>query len=237
MKRFLAILSLVALTGCSTPAWLPWSAQHKANAAEKAEAKRDSAKDKLVDAAQKTAHEAQMALAAAPASRPVEVAKEATDATVTALDQAAGPLTVEEANAVRKQVTDLLSENAALRKQGEALRAESRADLVTLSEKLATTQAKLDSVNEALPAALRREAELADRYRFLRNLAVAVGLLALVGYAAAFYVRFAYGGIPSAIGAGLSALRAKHPEAGDLATSVFDSYLNRHEQAKIRAKS
>jgi hypothetical protein len=46
--------------------------------------------------------------------------------------------------------------------------------------------------------------------------------------------RLAYGGIPQAIGKGLTVLRAKNPEAGDLVTSIFDSLSDRAEQRRIQ---
>lgn len=210
-----------------------WGSTTEAARAEKATERRDDAREKTIKAAQKTAHETALALEQAPASRPVEVASEANDQTVALLDQAAGPLTAAELEKLRVQVEKLISENAAARAEGERLRRESRQDIAALSAKLAEAQAKLDAANKALPEAQRREAETANKYRALQWAFWGVAILASLLAAASFYLRYAYGGIPQAIGRGLSTLRATDPQAGKLATQILDGLLNRDEQARI----
>lgn len=243
MKRAAAILTIFLLTSCTTANhgaghvtfWNPmtWFSGHAGRAAASAETKANVARDAAVAAAQKTAHETAEALAVAPESRPVSVARESAKVTVTLLDQAQGPLTVDEVSRIRKQVTALLSENEALRKQGEELRENSRSQLMRISQQLDDAEKAKAKATGDLQAAFVRENELANTLRNQRFVIIAVGILAALGYAAMLYVRFAYGGIPEAIGRGLSELRAKNQPAGDLATQIFDAYLSRKEQSKI----
>jgi hypothetical protein len=48
------------------------------------------------------------------------------------------------------------------------------------------------------------------------------------------YAQLALGGIPGAAGKVLRDLRASNPSVADVVTPLFDSYLNRHEQDRIR---
>ena len=187
----------------------------------------------MLKAAQVTAHETQHALAEAPGSRAVEVATEANSQTVTLLDQAVGPLSVEETQRLLARVNLLLSENAELRKKGEAARAEHRESVAKSSSQLAELQAKLSTANAKLAQGFERENALANELRNQRLILWAVGAAAVIGYVGILYLRFAYGGIPQALGKGLSTLRAKNPDAGELATTIFDGLLNRHEQSRI----
>ncbi len=82
--------------------------------------------------------------------------------------------------------------------------------------------------------AFDRENRLANEYRNLQFMfwgSCAVAVLMGIGW---LYVRFALGGIPSAVGKGLSVLRTKNPTVADEVTAVLDGFLNRHEQDAIR---
>jgi hypothetical protein len=238
----LAALTLF-LGGCASPtgsagkvtAWNPltWFSGSEGRGAGRADERQAKARDAVIEAAQKTAHETAEALASAPASRPVEVARESAGVTVTLLDQAAGPLTAEESARIREQVRKLLSDNDALRREGEQLREDHREAVGVLSGKLQQAEAGRAAATKDLQAAFARENELANTLRNQRFILWGVVILAAIGYLGVLYLRFAYGGVPSAIGRGLAELRTKNPDAGNLATSIFDSYLNRAEQRRI----
>jgi len=74
----------------------------------KKEAEAERAAIKL---AQKSTHETQIALAAAPPSRPVVVASGSAATASALLDQAVGPLPTAELSNLRETVTGLLSED------------------------------------------------------------------------------------------------------------------------------
>lgn len=234
-----AILMLGILSGCASSTGAKWYApatwfSHKpADTVDKAEASQDKARTAAVKAAQRATHETAEALAAAPASRPVEVATESNASAVALLDQAAGPLTAADLAAIRKQVAGLLSENASLRADAEKARATARAADAKLSERLAAADAAVLAAGAKLREAFERENALANELRSQRALAWILGGVAVLGAAAYVYVRFAIGGMPRAIAKGIAALRAKGalPPVGE--DNVFDSYLNRHEQAAI----
>jgi hypothetical protein len=220
-------------TGSKWYAPTTWFSGSELRKVERVEAKRDSAREEAIKAAQETAYATQEALTSAPVSRPVEVAQEANGQTVALLDQVAGPLTVAEREALRKQVSLLLSENADLRKSGEALRDANREAIADISIRLANAQAELRTAQTNLKAGFARENALANQLRVQRFLLWAVGIVAVLGYAGILYFRIAYGGIPAALGRGLSEIRAKQPELAPVITQAFDTYLNRDEQARI----
>lgn len=193
----------------------------------------DKAESILLKEAQKTAHETQLALASAPASRPVEVARESNDATVGALDQLAGPLTVEEAHKLRAAVAGLLSEVATTRAAAEAERKLRREELADASNTIASLRDDLKAAQAKLSEAFERENALANQYRNVRFALFGTAVLAVLGFIGITYLKLTYGGIPQAIGRGLSELRLRNPQAGELATSIFDTYLNRREQKRI----
>lgn len=239
MTRAAPLLCLL-LTGCAGSGGARWYApatwfsHAPAAAADKAEKKEDTARTAVVKAAQKSSHETALALASAPSSRPVAVAADTNASTVALLDQAAGPLTAEEVAKLRATVAGLLSENAAVRAQAEATRAREQESIADVSAKLARAEQASSTAAEKLRAAFERENALANDLRAQRALLWIAGGVAVLLAAGWLYAQLALGGIPKAVGAGLTALRAKHPDAAALATEVFDSYLNRGEQAAIR---
>lgn len=237
----LLLAGCVARTGSagSVTLWNPatWFSGSAGRDAGRADAKQEQAERAVIKAAQKTAHETAEALASAPQSRPVEVARESAGVTVGLLDQAAGPLTAEEGARIREQVRKLLSETEELRREGERLRADNRETVGALSARLAKAEAGKDEATRELQAAFARENELANTLRNQRFVLWAVAVLAVVGYAGLWYLRIVYGGMPNAIGRGLAELRAKNPSAAEIATTIFDSHLNRHEQQRISRHS
>lgn len=100
-----------------------------------------------------------------------------------------------------------------------AIVAEKTASVVTFAQKLADEKQQSGSIS-SLVGNLWRTVEI-------------MGVLAAIGYGAFLWVRYKYGGIPQALGKGLAELRSKNPEAAALATSIFDTNLNRHEQDAI----
>lgn len=238
-RTIIAIGLAAILAGCASSSGVRWYAPatwfsaREAKAADNADAKQDAAREAAVKAAQRLTHEAAEALAAAPASRPVEVATEANAGAVALLDQAAGPLTAADLAAVRKQVAGLLSDNAALRAEAEAARAKNRESLAALSERLARADAAVAAAQRDLRSAFDRENALANELRAQRALAWIVGSVAVLCAAGWIYLRFAVGGLPRAAGLLMRDLRQAHPDTAKIVAPLFDSYLNRHEQAAI----
>lgn len=237
--RTLVLCSLLLLTGCASGSgakwWVPasWFSAAPANAADKAVSRQDAARDAAVKAAQRASHEAGEALASAPPSRPVDVANEATDQAIALLDQAAGPLTAADIAEIRTQIAGLLSDNAKLRGDAERARTAARKEGAAISDKLAAADAAVAKTQHDLRDAFDRENALANELRSQVAIKWIVAVLAVLAGAAYLYVRFALGGLPLAAGNFLRDLRAKHPEVAELATPIFDSYLNRREQAAI----
>lgn len=239
MKTVALIALSLVLTGCASTSgarWYnpgTWFSGSEGRAVVRTEAKVEAASNEVLKAAQKTAHETQLALVAAPESRPVEVARESNDATVSALDQIAGPLTVAEVTALRAQVAGLLSEVATQRAEAERARQERRDTLAEASTAIDELRAKLAAQQQELKAGFERENAVANSYRNVKFALYGTAALCLIAFIGLTYLRLAYGGIPQAIGRGLFELRAKNPEAGAIATQLFDSYLNRAEQRRI----
>jgi hypothetical protein len=200
--------------------------------------KLDTAKDGAVEAAQRSAHETQEALAVAAVSRAVEVATASNDNTVALLDQVAGPMTAKEAAAIKEKVRLLTSELAAERAKGEALRATDQAKddkISALIDKLVEAKAVNDS---QLAAAFVRENSLANELRNERWWSwfwrITIGLVAIVGFAGFIYVRLTLGGLPTALSKTLSGLRAADPQSASAFTSLLDVNTTPAEQTLIR---
>lgn len=236
---FFALICTLTFVGCTSTGGARWYAPatwfsgREKKAVERTEEKVNTAREALLRAAQKTAHETQAAITFALPSRPVEVATEAAQQTTAALDQALGSLPTDELAALRARVAGLVSENEALRTEAEQARARERDTLGTLSQQLATTRADFAQAQRDLAAGFARENSLANEARaahMLKWIGTAVAVLCGLAW---LYLRFALGGIPSALGAGLRELRAAHPSIAAVATPILDSYLNRHEQRRI----
>lgn len=239
MKHALPLLCLL-LAGCASSGsgvrWYApatWFSGSEGRAVEKAEKRQESAENAAGKALQRSVHETDLALRSAPASRAVEVATESSAQAVTLADQLYGPLTAAEASALRAQIAGLLSENAQIRADAEKARQKGRDEALEASQRLAEAQSETADVKEKLEAAFRRENALANDLRAQRWLAWIAGVIALLCAAGWVYVKFALGGLPGAIAKGLSALRAKGAIPPAHEDNVFDSYLNRHEQALI----
>ena len=238
MKHIPLLALSLLLTGCagSGAKWYApatWWSHAPADKVDKALSKEESARHAVVKAAQRSAHSTAIALASAPDSRPVEVATSSNNEAVALLDQAAGPLEAKEVAALRTTIGGLLSENAEIRAKAEAQRARDAKGIAEVSAALAKAEAASQEAAAKLRIAFERENQLANELRSQRALFwIACGIALLLALAW-LYVRFALGGIPNAIGRGLADLRARNPQAGQLATEIFDQLLNRHEQARI----
>ena len=234
------ILLLLLLTGCATGSGVAWYSpaswfSHKpADKVDTATTKEEAARHEVVKAAQRSIHQTQSALAEAPSSRPVAVAKEFNATSVALIDQAEGPLTTGEVSRLQGTVTGLLSEDPKVRAEAEKQRGREQENIAELSVKLEKAEKASDTAGKKLREAFDRENALANELRNQRALMwIASGVAVLLGIGW-LYVRFALGGIPSAVGKGLSVLRAKNPTVADEVTTVLDGFLNRNEQEKIR---
>lgn len=240
MNRATAFIAVLVLSGCANgngARWYApasWFSHAPADAVDATAKKEDAARNAVIKAAQKSSHETSFALAAAPASRPVAVATDLNASTVALLDQAAGPLDAETVARLRSLVAGLVSDNAALRESAQAQQAKEQRTISDVSAALAKAETKSDAAEAKLRAAFDKENALANELRSQRALLWIAGGVAFLLACGWVYVRYALGGIPSAIGQGLAVLRRDHPEAGKVATDVFNSFLNRHEQTAIR---
>lgn len=238
--RAVGILLILLLAGCASGSgvklWNPstWFSHAPADKVDSTNAKEEAARHEAVKAAQRSAHQTGLALASAPPSRPVAVATDFNATTTALLDQAEGALEAGELARIKKTITGLLSENAAIREEAERQSRSDQQNIASISSKLSKAEAASDAAGKKLREAYDRENRLANEYRNLRFMfwgSCGMAVLLGVGW---LYVRFALGGIPSAVGKGLSVLRAKNPTVADEVTAVLDGFLNRHEQDAIR---
>lgn len=236
LRSALAILAALCLTGCASPSGIrfynpaTWFSGSEGRSVARTEAKVETASTALVKEAQKTAHETQLALVAAPASRPVDVARESNDATVAALDQIAGPLTVAEAASLRAQVAGLLSEIATERTIAEKERQARREIIADASTTIDELRAQLAEKQKALADGFARENAVANEARNTKFLIYgAIGLWFFVAFVLPILSRafpavaaIATAGqsivAPFAVAAGSTAKRL----AGDLVGGIHD---------------
>jgi hypothetical protein len=221
-------------TGAKWYAPATWFSHRPADTVDAANAKEDRARIAVIKSAQRATHETALALASAPPSRPVEVATSTNADAVVLLDQAAGPLTAAEAAQLRATVAGLLSDNSKLREAAEATRLKEQRSVAEVSAALATAESKSEAAEARLRAAFDRENALANELRGQRALVWIAGGVAVLLAAGWLYAQIALGGIPAAAGRALGQLRATNPAAAEAITPLLDTYLNRHEQARIR---
>ena len=230
------MLAVLMLGGCASPTGANWYApatwfSHRpADVVDSAHKKQTDAEDKALRAAQVATHETAEALAVAPDSRPVAVAKRSNATALRLLDQVNGALDVQTAAATSRLVADLLSENAQIRDAAERARAKDEAKVADLSKDLGAAQAAVAKAEGKLREAFERENALANELRSQRALFwIACGLVALVS-AGWLYLKLTIGGVPAAAGLFMRDLRQKHPEVAKNAEVLFDQYLSRAEQ-------
>lgn len=171
----LIVSAVVALSGCSTPragrTWYSpatWFSGTEAVVVARTETKLGAANAVLLGSAQRTAHETQIALAVAPTSRPVAIARESNDTTVASLDQLAGPLTVAQVALLRAQVSGLLSEVQAERARAEGERQSRRSETMEASTTISELKADLTAAQAKLKVGFERENAVANSYRNLK---------------------------------------------------------------------
>lgn len=231
--------ALLCLTGCATGPGVKWFAPstwwsaRPANAVDQANARETEAERAAVKLAQKKSHETQIALAAAPASRPVALATDANDTAVSLLDQAS-PFPATELAGIRRTYAGLLSDDPKARATAERARADSSDAVAEVSVRLEKTRAATEAAEKSLRAAFDRENALANELRSARALHWILGGVALLAAAAWVYVRFFLGGIPGALGSVMAKLEAKNPSAAEEFRILLDAATNRHEQTTIR---
>ena len=238
--RTSAIILFFLLTGCSTNNGVRWYApatwfsSAPATKVDNAGEKVEVAEAKVVKAAQKSAHETQIALLTVPESRSTDVAIESNDNTVALLDQVAGPLSAKDVAKIREMVSGLVSENAELRANAEKERGKAREATNQISDKLNKAKNELGQAQDKLRVAFERENELANELRSQRALfwiSVVVGILGFAGW---IYVRLTLGGLPTALGKSLNELRASSPDVAEKFVKALDVELTPSEQTLIR---
>lgn len=245
----LLLLSVVILAtpACQSPGagtgkrWYnptTWFSGSEGAKAAKTEAKLTDAKEQAIDAAKVSVHETQEALAGAPASRQVEVAKASNDNAVALLDQVAGPLTAKELAAIREKIRLLTSELAEERARGELLRKADTERLSALSDRLAELTEQKAKATADLAAAFVRENSLANELRNERWWSwfwrITLGLVAVLALAGFVYVRLTLGGLPTALGKSLTQFRTADPDGAARLTGLLDINTTPAEQSLIR---
>jgi hypothetical protein len=244
MRWTLAIPLFLFLTGCANSGsgvkWYApatWFSHAPADKVDKTAALEDKARSAVIKRAQVSAHETSLALAAAPDSRPVEVARETSGETVVLLDQAAGSLDAATAQKLRTTIAGLLSERAEIRAEAEKARKKEQEVVASVSAKLAEATSRSQKAEADLRAAFERENALANELRAQRALfwiACGVAILLSAGW---LYVKMTLGGVPSAIGAAMSELKMKHPDLAKQVAPFYQKYLNRNEQMLIARRA
>lgn len=188
-----AVLSLSGCVGAPGGVWwnpTTWASRAAPAAADRAAAKVDSARSaegQAADAAVQAAHiefvKTDLALAAAPDSRPVSLARRTTTNGLGLLDQVR-PLTAAQSAEARQLVADLLSDNTQTVAAAAAKQRTAEEKLVALGRDLEEARAKLEKreadlakANGQLREAYDRENALANK---VRNFWFVVGGLALL---------------------------------------------------------
>lgn len=178
MRLIAVLLAAITLTGCSTQGgkFLGWfgvggreakKVEKQEAVVEKQETKVDEAAEKarveresLLKKVQESALVTDLAVAAAPESRPVAVARVASGDVVAGLDQALEPLTVIARNKLKLMVEGLLSENLEIRAKAETDAQAARGQLEAVSARLTTAQSLVAAQLAALETAQDRLAQL-----------------------------------------------------------------------------
>lgn len=280
MKRLAFMLCLFLLTGCvgdrtgGAVWWNPttWASRAAPAAADRAAAKVDTARaaeDKAADEAVHAAHleftKTGLALAGAPESRPVALARRTTANGLGLLDQVR-PLTATESAEVRQLVADLLSENAqtvaaaeAKQRTAEEKLAAAGKELEEARAKLERREAELSKANGQLREAYDRENALANKVRNFWFIIGGLCLLWVLGNVLSVAARFNPGlagvsrivnGITAPafafaearaadglqrVGQALAKVRQAMPEVAEKIVPIFDNETDRDHQRAIGA--
>lgn len=228
------------LSGCATGSgvrlWAPatWFSHKPADAVDSARKDQTNAEQEAIKAAQRYSHQTAEALAAAPDSRPVAVAKKSNNASLRLLDQVAGPLTTKEEAQIGDLVAGLLSENAEIRAKAEREQEKQTKKLDEISGELSSAQAAVAKAEGKLREAFERENALANELRSQRALFWIACVVAVLLAAGWLYAKVVYGGLPAAAGLFMRDIRQKlPPEVATNAEAIFDRYLSRREQSLV----
>ena len=259
MRSLLILAALLVCSGCVGPGksgahilkpWT-WLSHREASATDRADGKveiaqgnRDEARETLIKAAQIEVHRADLALASAPDSRPVVVASDAASNAASALDQAVGPLSVDESHKLRGLVAELLSENAAVRDSAEKRQQSDTRALIDAGLRLAQTEGALAAAQSDLRArqddlrkAFDRENAKANQFRAMQWTVGGLAILSLVAGAGYLYIRISSGGLISSLVGGIEAFKSgrnkEDPIVSDL-LSKLSSSLDKSDKKKIR---
>lgn len=281
MRLLLTSLMLIMLlTGCvgdrtgGAVWWNPttWASRAAPAAADRAAAKVDTARtaeELAAGAAVASAHKefakTDLALATAPDSRPVALARRTTANGLGLLDQVR-PLTAAEAAEVRQLVADLLSENAQTvagaetrQRTAEERLAETGRELTAARAKLEQREAELTKANGQLREAYDRENALANKVRNFWFIIGGLALLWVLGNLLSVAARFnpALAGVSrivngvtapafafaearaadglQKVGQALAKAREAMPEVAEKLTTIFDTQTDADHQRAIGA--
>jgi len=161
---------------------------------EAKEVKQTAAQVKLLKASQEAAHKADVALAAAPESRPVEVARDFTAEAVAGLDQALGSPSAGDAAQWKDLVRRLLSENEQIRAKADRERGADREQIAKLGDKYASAVAateRAEAKNREYEAKIEGLADIVRKVIFIGGAVVGLWLLSqLLSIAARFNPAF-----------------------------------------------
>jgi hypothetical protein len=234
----LSLLLLCACTSGSGTKWyapLTWFSGAPAQAVDTAKRQEATAEHAALEATQAAVYRFNFALEQYKAGNllALAVAMDAGAQAQQLLDQVLGAPKVGEVAKWRDLVARLISDNADVRAAAQRENAKQSAAVEKLSAALDRAQEKTAAIETKLRVAYDRENALANELRAQRALLWSAGGVAVLCAAGWVYVRFFLGGLPSAFAKGLADLRAKGVIPPPHEPNVFDSYLNRHEQAII----
>lgn len=275
----LACFAVVVLPGCTSMRdgfvwWNPttWASRAAPARVDRAQDNRDEAAEAkrkaeaaLIDAAQRETAKTGHALASAPDSKPVRLARRF-NANALALMAQVRPLTAEESMQLQGLVADLMSDNEQIARDAELRQIGDEAKAANLSRELTEATTKLERKDAALSAANANLREAYDRENALanqvRNFWFVLGLLAFLwvaGNLLSYAARLSPGLAPIAgfvngiaapalafaeararagltkVGHAMAEARAKLPEAAEVLTHIFDRNTDADHQQAIGA--
>jgi len=194
MRTTSILCACLLLTGC---ALIPSSLRIGGTPLDRVEAKevkQTAAQTKLLKASQEAAHKADVALAAAPESRPVDVARDFTAEAVAGLDQALGAPAAGDAAQWKDLVRRLLSENEQIRTKADKERGADREEIAKLGDKYASAVAateRAEAKNREYERKIEGLADIVRKAIFVGGAVVGLWLLSqLLSIAARFNPAF-----------------------------------------------
>ncbi|RRJ97887.1 hypothetical protein Ga0100231_005385 [Opitutaceae bacterium TAV4] len=234
-----ALLFTGCVSGHQSSIWKPWTwGQGTAAAAiEKAETRQATQADALIDAAQVETVKTQAALAAAPESRPVEVARRTSGNAAALLNQRKPISAAAHADAL-ETVRGLLSEETAARETAEQRQRSAEGENARLSRELEDTRKSLEGLHTAAKAEAQRNLELANELRRRTWVAWAGGIASAVLAAAAIAYRLNLGHLQTGVGNALASLQTRYGTSDEDVTAIrseIDAMASQSMQRGIAA--